>query len=161
MKTIPFVLTLKYKDFDGKDSPKVEATIANMLDVIEKKSNVNITVENDGIGMYEFWGAVGFDAGRDYPCINDADDFILTLKLGWFTALRCLLSGKLTQKSFETYVRDRIIDYVSRTETKCKPIGSDDEYDDGISMDLKLVMEKPSFKGGIFTCQLTWKDVDA
>jgi hypothetical protein len=158
METIPLALTLTHKDcFDGEDSSKVAAAIADLMKTIAK-SDIDIYVENDGIGMYECWGHVGFDKGKDYLCIDDADDFILTLRLDWLSALQCFLSGKkLTQDDFASYVQERIIDYTSpRVETK----GSH-EYDDGISMDLKLVLDKPSLKGGVFTCHLSWEDADA
>ena len=33
--------------------------------------DVEYHIENDGIGHYEFWGAVSFDAGIDYVEIDD------------------------------------------------------------------------------------------
>ena len=34
-------------------------------------TNVTYTIENDGIGAYEFWGSRGFDRGYDYANIKD------------------------------------------------------------------------------------------
>jgi hypothetical protein len=31
---------------------------------------IEFTIENDGIGHYEFWGSKGYDAGVDYAVIN-------------------------------------------------------------------------------------------
>jgi hypothetical protein len=33
-----------------------------------------ITIENDGIGPYEYWGAKGFDKGHDYPVVEEYED---------------------------------------------------------------------------------------
>lgn len=32
---------------------------------------VEYTIENDGIGHYEFWGATGYDTGFDYPLVEN------------------------------------------------------------------------------------------
>lgn len=39
-----------------------------MLTFLEK---AQLSVENDGIGPYEFWGMKGVDRGRDYPVYDD------------------------------------------------------------------------------------------
>ena len=33
--------------------------------------SINIEIENDGIGHYEFWGAPGYDHGNDYPVVGE------------------------------------------------------------------------------------------
>ena len=41
----------------------------------DKEVDVCVTwsVQNDGIGSYEYWGFCGYDAGTDYPEIDDID----------------------------------------------------------------------------------------
>jgi hypothetical protein len=39
----------------------------NIKDVL---CTIEFTIENDGIGHYEFWGSKGYDAGVDYAVIN-------------------------------------------------------------------------------------------
>lgn len=42
-----------------------------IIDYQEVEVEVNYHMENDGIGAYEYWGARCFDAGHDYPEIDD------------------------------------------------------------------------------------------
>jgi outer membrane receptor for Fe3+-dicitrate len=37
---------------------------------IEADLTLDISIDNDGIGAYEFWGARGFDAGSDYITVE-------------------------------------------------------------------------------------------
>ena len=39
----------------------------NITDVL---CTIEFTIENDGIGHYEFWGSKGYDAGVNYAVIN-------------------------------------------------------------------------------------------
>ena len=33
--------------------------------------SIQVELENNGIGSYEYWGAPGFDAGSDYMAVED------------------------------------------------------------------------------------------
>lgn len=48
-------------------------TLETTLDTDFGEIDVTVSYhwENDGIGSYEFWGQRGFDAGVDYPEIDD------------------------------------------------------------------------------------------
>ena len=43
----------------------------DMINDAIRENMPEIGVENNGIGSYEFWGAVGFDAGQDIPYVNE------------------------------------------------------------------------------------------
>lgn len=55
MMNIEFELVIE--TFNGRD-------VCVVLDVAG-------SVDNDGIGSYEYWGAKGFDAGSDYASVED------------------------------------------------------------------------------------------
>lgn len=50
-----------------------EVEIAARPDLFEIEVTLSYYWENDGIGPYEYWGAVGFDKGTDYVVIEDYD----------------------------------------------------------------------------------------
>lgn len=43
----------------------------------EVEATFSITIENDGIGWYEYWGAKCYDAGTDYPVLDEIEDVYL------------------------------------------------------------------------------------
>ena len=52
-----------------KDKCKTISEITYGEDTVEVI--VHYHIENDGIGWYEYWGAKCYDAGQDYPEIDD------------------------------------------------------------------------------------------
>lgn len=46
---------------------KMDCSYYELYDVL---CTIEFTIENDGIGHYEFWGSKGYDAGVDYAVIN-------------------------------------------------------------------------------------------
>lgn len=42
---------------------------------------VSVSVENDGIGAYEFWGYKGFDKGSDYSLVETEEDVSVEVEL--------------------------------------------------------------------------------
>lgn len=64
-----------------------EMTLDMVCKVIDEYANKaaeeciepRISVENDGVGAYEFWGFRGFDAGEDYVIVggNENDDILI------------------------------------------------------------------------------------
>jgi len=50
-----------------------EIEIASRPDTEELEVTLSYYWENDGIGPYEYWGAVGYDKGTDYVVIEDYD----------------------------------------------------------------------------------------
>jgi hypothetical protein len=112
----------------------------NALGDLIFNSNVDVAEENDGIGPYEFWGQRGNDKGTDFLIIDDEDVFSI--------------STKASNKSVEDIVkilRDSLPD--SRTIKQ----GGDD-YHDGLSLELKLAIDKPKIEDDTFTCEITWED---
>lgn len=53
--------------------------IIEQLEKAMEDETIDYTVDNDGIGPYEYWGAKGYDAGTDYLLIEN--DNVITVKL--------------------------------------------------------------------------------
>lgn len=47
------------------------STFYEIEEGLEVEFSGDITIENDGIGPYEFWGQKCYDAGHDYPVIEN------------------------------------------------------------------------------------------
>jgi hypothetical protein len=112
----------------------------NALGDLISDSNVDVSKENNGIGHYEFWGQRGNDKGTDFLIIDDEDVFSI--------------SAKTSNKSVEDIVKilkDSLPD--SRTIKQ----GGDD-YHEGLSLELKLAINRPKIEDDTFTCEITWED---
>jgi hypothetical protein len=55
------------------DGDARHAGFAHLEEVITD-ADIKFSVENNGIGAYEYWGARCYDAGTDYAVIDSADD---------------------------------------------------------------------------------------
>lgn len=60
--------------FSIADLQKVEDAIDDM--------NFTLTVDNDGIGPYEFWGHCGFDHGNTYLILEDVEPVEIEIEKG-------------------------------------------------------------------------------
>jgi hypothetical protein len=56
------------------DSEELMDEIHEALSEIMADFEPAVSVENDGIGAYEYWGAKGYDAGTDYLLIEGNED---------------------------------------------------------------------------------------
>lgn len=72
--------------------------IEEVIPALEKFAEWNlpiISIENDGIGSYEFWGAKGFDKGNTYHVVDSDINFPMKIDVSNFTEddLEELLEG--------------------------------------------------------------------
>lgn len=104
--------------------------------------DVDSTVENDGIGHYEYWGAPGFDAGTDYIEIED------------YEAIQIKVTGLDSDEARQEFAKIIIDDMPNKTLSH-----GDEESPHGgyIEEDFKLVMENKKNENGVFTADLVWE----
>jgi len=68
--------------------------------------------ENDGIGSYEYWGMKGYDAGQDYPVLNDFpewDKSIYTESENWLIAIHLITNLQRIEERFFSMLREETI----------------------------------------------------
>jgi hypothetical protein len=49
--------------------------MVNALEAFAKENKPEITIDNDGIGGYEYWGCKGYDRGTNYAVVENEGPF--------------------------------------------------------------------------------------
>ena len=141
-KAIRFDINLKnIKD----QSDKVRSRM-DLISSIITDCDVDVYVDNDGIGFYEYWGYQGNDKGTDYLRLERSDEFILKY---------ILEEGIPVGTSIEQLIEELVTDWVTITRTYT--YGAD-ERREGISSELVLKITEPEIDGNTFLCKATWKE---
>ena len=99
---------------------KTKNTLKLPLDIHESQEiEVDITyhIGNDGIGKYEYWGAICYDHGPDYVEIDDIQPIFTTEDWG-------------TQKHTKEYINENFEDCACELEGKMTPEPPDEKDTD-------------------------------
>ena len=143
-KNKEFVIKLKNIE---DDSDEVVNQI-NDVDCIIVDCDVDVYVENNGIGAYEFWGFRGVDKGVDYLILENSDEF----------DLKFVFEEGIPEGTPIKDLEEFLIEFFSM---KREYTYGADERSDGLSMDLKLVFNKSKIEGNTFSCTASWEDEEA
>lgn len=112
-----------------------------------KNNRLELAVDNDGIGSYEFWGFRGYDKGHTWAYLEDSDSFHFLL-----VSLEAFPKGTTTDDVIK-YLKKLFDDYSHRTPT----IGSD-EMSDGLECEIHLDYKNAVIGIKTFICDLVWSD---
>ena len=63
------------------DTVQAYDTIYGALEDEAYDADIKYTVENNGIGAYEYWGAKGYDEGEDYVIIEE--NSFISIETNW------------------------------------------------------------------------------
>ena len=78
-------MMLKWKDIIANE------IISRLEDNIDMDDAIpSFEIRNDGIGYYEYWGAVGYDKGEDYVYLREKST-VLTVDIGMSISIRLLI----------------------------------------------------------------------
>lgn len=127
---------------NDEDISKLESAVSD--------AEVDISIENDGIGAYEFWGQTGYDEGSYYAVIDNEICTRLVLNIK-----NCTIT-KDDIKIIWNYIADNMS--VEHTFSKS---GGDDENHDGWSFDIDCKLVASEFKlesPTKATLLLTWEE---
>lgn len=140
-KNREFVINLKNPD----DISKEVTSKISKADSIISDCDMDVSVENDGIGAYEFWGHRGIDKGTDYLTLEECEEF----------DLKFVFEEGVPEGTTIKDLEEQMLGDFRRTRTY--NYGSD-ERSDGIDIDLKLVSKDFKIEGNTFSCTVTWVD---
>jgi len=118
------------------DLAKIELAINN--------SDIETTVENDGIGPYEFWGHTGNDRGFDYLTIETQTDVCVTI-----TAANVVINEDMLKQIWNEIIIERV------STTREVSVGNDRK-----SIELECCLDAIKFDADNSKGQITlsWKD---
>jgi hypothetical protein len=143
VKNQEFVFNLKSIDDISKE---VMAKISE-ADKIISDCNLRVSVDNDGIGHYEFWGQTGNDKGVNYLVVDECKKFDLKFVFEEGIPERTQLND-LEEHMLGDFLRTRTYNY------------GGDERRDGLDIDLKLIAKGSKIEGNTFSCTVTWADAN-
>jgi hypothetical protein len=143
VKNKEFVFNLKNID----DISKEVTDKISEADSIISDCDLDVSVDNDGIGAYEFWGFRGNDKGVDYLRINDCDEF----------DLKYVFEEGIPEGTVLKDLEELMLGDFRSTRTYNK--GSN-EFHNGINIELALSVTKSKIEGNTFSCTVTWVDAN-
>jgi hypothetical protein len=144
--TAIYNLNAKLKDL-SKETLKDSVHLYTINDIING-DDLNVSIENNGIGHYEYWGQKAFDKGYTYLTLDDPDVFNINI------TFETLPEG--TKAEDIVKMLNEQLD-VRKTITKAVPRKAARDEEDIYELKLKINFKNPSLEGNFFKTSACWE----
>ena len=146
--TAKYNLNAKLKDL-SKDTLFESVHFYTINDILNG-DDLNVSLENNGIGHYEYWGQKGFDKGSTYLTLDDPDIFNINITFD------TLPEG--TKAEDIVKILNEQLD-VRKTITKAVPKKAARDEEVNLELELKINFKNPSLVGNFFTTSACWEEL--
>jgi hypothetical protein len=144
--TAKFNLNAKLKDL-SKETLNESVHLYTINDIING-DDLNVSLENDGIGHYEYWGQKGNDKGTTYLTLDDPTVFNINITFD-------VLPDNIKAEDIVKVLNEQLD--VRKTITKTVPRKSARE-EDTYELELKVSFKNPKLEGNLFTTSACWEE---
>lgn len=123
------------------DKNNADNACSDMVSAIEKHAKNNlpdITIENDGIGAYEYWGARGVDRGKNYALVENKGPYTFGVDITGHDA--------------------DYIDAVTSDSFEGETVAFHNETFGDINVELKFVVRNFRIENGVFLLSGEWEE---